>query len=86
VVVTWRALHHQNVLPLLGVTMTENRLVMVSEWMSNGNIREFTKENANVDRLGLVCFSYKLLIPPLVTDDRTTDVVERRHKGIDLYA
>ena len=55
-VVSWRALHHPNVLPLLGVTMDENRLVMVSEWMSNGNIREFTKADINVDRLGLVCF------------------------------
>ena len=61
-VVTWRALHHPNVLPLLGVTMDENRLVMVSEWMSNGNIREFTKANINVDRLRLVCFSFEFLI------------------------
>ena len=56
-VVTWRALHHPNVLLLLGVTMTENRLVMVSDWMGNGNIREFTEAEENVDRLGLVCFS-----------------------------
>lgn len=54
---TWKCLRHLNVLPLLGVTMIENRLVMVSEWMENGNIIEFVKANANVDRLGLVCFS-----------------------------
>jgi len=62
VVVTWRSLHHPNVVPLLGVTMTENRLVMVSEWMSNGNIREFTKAKINVDRLKLVRFSFEILI------------------------
>lgn len=55
----WKALHHPNVLPLLGVTMTEDRLVMVSEWMANGNINEFMKGDINADRLGLVCFSSK---------------------------
>ena len=50
----WKALHHPNVLPLLGVTMTEDRFVMVSEWMGNGNINEFVKENLDADRLGLV--------------------------------
>jgi len=52
--VVWKALHHPNVLPLLGVTMTEDRFVMVSEWMGNGNINEFVKENLDADRLGLV--------------------------------
>jgi len=52
--VVWKALHHPNVLPLLGVTMTEDRFVMVSEWMGNGNINEFVKENLDTDRLGLV--------------------------------
>ena len=54
---TWKCLLHLNVLPLLGVTMIENRLVMVSEWMENGNVIEFVKANDNVDRLGLVCSS-----------------------------
>jgi len=53
----WKCLRHLNVLPLLGVTMTENRLVMVSEWMANGNIIEFVKADANADGLGLVRFS-----------------------------
>ena len=52
--VTWWTLRHPNVLPLLGVTTTENRLVMVSEWMSMGNIVEFTRAGTDVDRLGLV--------------------------------
>ncbi|KAF9643681.1 kinase-like protein, partial [Thelephora ganbajun] len=42
-VVTWRTLHHPNVLPLIGVTMTKKRFIMVSEWMDKGNINEFLK-------------------------------------------
>ena len=40
---TWNALRHPNVLPLLGVTMTENLFVVVLEWMVKGNINEFVK-------------------------------------------
>ena len=58
---TWKALRHPNVLPLLGATMVENRFVMVSEWMVNGNVNQFVKADANVDRLGLVCLSFRLL-------------------------
>ena len=42
--------------------MFENRFVMVSEWMAQGNIVEFVKVNPNVDRLGLVCFPFEVLI------------------------
>ena len=56
----WRALRHPNILPLLGVTVAENQFVMVSEWMSNGNIMQFTKEYTNVDRLQLVRCSHKV--------------------------
>jgi len=59
----WKALRHPNVLPLLGVTMTGNRLAMVSEWMARGNINEFLKTDVNADRLGLVRFLFKVLIP-----------------------
>ena len=58
----WKILHHPNILPLLGATMSENRFVMVSEWMAQGNIKEFVKANPKVDRLGLVCFLFKILI------------------------
>ena len=40
--------------------MTEDQLVMVSEWMGNGNIVEFVKLNTKVDRLGLVRFLFKV--------------------------
>ena len=56
-VVTWNALRHPNVLPLLGVTMTENLFVVVSEWMAKGNINEFVKVNTKAERLELVRFS-----------------------------
>lgn len=54
----WGALHHPNVLPLLGVTMSENHLVMVSEWMVKGNVNEFVRADPNVDRLELVRSSF----------------------------
>ena len=61
-VVTWGALRHPNVLPLLGVTMTETLFAMVSEWMVKGDINEFVKSDANADRLRLVRFSLTVLI------------------------
>ena len=50
----WKGLRHQNLLPLLGVTMTENRLVIASEWMVKGNVRDFLEKDASADRLELV--------------------------------
>jgi serine/threonine protein kinase len=60
--VGWNSLRHPNVLPLLGVTATDNQLVMVSEWMANGNINEFVKAGINADRLELVRSSSKIPI------------------------
>ena len=54
----WGTLRHPNVLPLLGVTMSENRFVMVSEWMENGNVNKFMKGHTDVNRLGLVFSSF----------------------------
>ena len=53
-VVTWKALHHPNVLPLLGVTMGKRLFAMVSEWMVNGNIIEFVEAHRNANRFELV--------------------------------
>ena len=41
--------------------MTENRFVMVSEWMVKGNINGFVKADLNADRLKLVCFLFAVL-------------------------
>ena len=69
----WRALRHPNVLQLLGVTVTENRFVMVSEWMVRGSIDEFVKVDIEADRLKLVCFLfiYSKSLFFLVTNDQT---------------
>ena len=56
-VMGWKTLHHPNILPLLGATMSMNRLVMVSEWTVKGNINDFVKANPDADRLGLVCLA-----------------------------
>ena len=53
--------------------MTDSRFVMVSEWMAKGNINEFLKMDANADRLGLVRFTFKDFIFPVI-DNRTTNV------------
>ena len=86
-VVTLEALHHRNVLPLLGVMMAENpcQLVMASEWMKNGNINMFVRARLDVDRLKLVRFLFRVLIPP---DFEVFVIVAacRRQPGIDLYA
>lgn len=64
--------------------MSENQLVMVSEWMSNGNILQFTKADADADRLGLVGFSPAFI--PFIAYGRLIDVAQRRRKRVDLYA
>jgi serine/threonine protein kinase len=51
---TWNTLDHPNVLPLLGVMMDDEQFVMVSEWMSNGNINQFTQTHKEANRLKLV--------------------------------
>ena len=61
-VVGWKTLCHPNILPLLGATMSEDRFVMVSEWMMKGNINEFVRMDPSTDRLGLVCFTVKVII------------------------
>ena len=52
--VTWKHLQHPNVLTLLGVTVSEHRFAMVSEWMEDGNISEFVEKNKHVNRNELV--------------------------------
>jgi serine/threonine protein kinase len=52
--VFWKHLRHPNVLPLLGVTISERQFAMVSEWMEHGNINEFVEKDKNVNRAELV--------------------------------
>ena len=39
--------------------MTATHFAMVSEWMANGNIKDFAKAHPDEDRLGLVGFPLK---------------------------
>jgi len=61
--------------------MTNDRLVMVSEWMVNGNITEYLKMNPNVDRLELVrlFLFHPRSLSLAVIDNCAFTVVERRH-------
>jgi len=61
-VVMWKSLRHPRVLPLLGVTMIEDKFVMVSEWMENGNVNKFLRAHPDADRLKLVCFSFRVFL------------------------
>ena len=56
----WKALRHPNVLPLIGVMMSETKFAMISEWMVNGNINSFVKAHPDVDRLELVGDPFKI--------------------------
>ena len=53
----WKTLRHPNVLPLLGVVMSEDRFAMVSEWMANGDINQFVKAHEDLNRFKLVSYS-----------------------------
>lgn len=53
----WSFLQHPNVLPLIGVSMSENQFVMVSGWMKNGNISQFVEAYPETNRYKLVCMS-----------------------------
>ena len=53
---TWKTLQHPNILPLIGVTMSESQFAMISDWMVNGNINDFVKAHPGSDPLELVDF------------------------------
>jgi hypothetical protein len=63
----------------IGCDDDETRLVMVSEWMVNGNINEFVKANVGADRLELVCFLFRVLTLLVIDDGHMTVVAERGH-------
>ncbi|KAF9781369.1 kinase-like domain-containing protein [Thelephora terrestris] len=53
-IVIWRRLSHPNVLPVLGISPELSPLCIISEWMSDGNILEFTWAHPKVNRLRLL--------------------------------
>ena len=54
VAVLWKYSTHSNLVPFLGATTCPFQLV--SDWMSGGNLTEYTTNHPDVDRLGLVGF------------------------------
>ena len=45
--------------------MSETQFAMISDWMVNGNINDFVKAHPDVNRLALVGFSFRPLLPSL---------------------
>ena len=64
----WKSLQHPNVLPLIGVSMSESHFAMVSEWMENGSISDFLKKNPDANRLELVSLWSKISVCFGLTD------------------
>ncbi|KAF9648292.1 hypothetical protein BDM02DRAFT_3096756, partial [Thelephora ganbajun] len=53
-VVIWKRLSHPNVLPILGVSLELFPLCVITGWMIDGNIMDFTSKHPEVNRLRLV--------------------------------
>ena len=53
-VALWKRISHPNITPFLGVSETPGPLYMVSEWMPNGNVRQYIAKNPEASRLQLV--------------------------------
>jgi len=53
-IIIWRRLSHPNVLPVLGVSLELFPLCIITEWMVDGNIVDFTSEHPEVNPLRLV--------------------------------
>ncbi|CUA67407.1 Ephrin type-A receptor 7 [Rhizoctonia solani] len=49
----WSKLDHKNIHKLLGVTMFEGRLGMVSRWMENGTLQQYLKQHDSINRYSL---------------------------------
>lgn len=56
--VVWKHLVHPNIVPFKGLTLDPFQLV--SEWMPNGELRHYVKNNPDIDLLSLVGIFYRL--------------------------
>jgi len=63
--VVWKRLHHQHIVPLLGVTSPP--LQLISEWMPGGDLTEYIKKHPDTDGLNLVCFPPVTFGPALIS-------------------
>jgi len=57
-IIIWKHLSHANILPLLGVLISADLRCfrILTEWMPNGNVMQYTKLNPKENRLRLVSF------------------------------
>ena len=85
-VITWKALRHPNLLPLVGVIMTANTFAMVSGWMANGNINEFVTAHRAANRFELVSSPFNLPALSCIIDPHTISAVGGCCKGLDSHA
>ena len=59
----WKRISHPNIVPFLGVSEALAPLSMVSEWMSNGNVRDYVGKKPETSRLQLVCWPESVSCP-----------------------
>ena len=54
--VVWKHMVHQNVVPLLGITISQQpqQFQLISDWMSGGDLSKYIRKNPDADRHGLV--------------------------------
>ena len=65
--VLWKQFKHQNLLPLIGAKISPQTLMMISEWMEHGTVRDFLGACPEANRLKLVRFLSKALNGPALT-------------------
>ena len=53
----WVQLHHENVLPLIGMVTVDDMPALVSEWMANGTMNDYLMAHEDVSMLELVRYS-----------------------------
>ena len=70
-IVAWKYVSHANVLPFLGVSETLFAFCIISPWLSNGNIIEYTKRKQGVNRLQLVSYPCIIMDEPFETSSST---------------
>ena len=55
-VIGWKRLSHPNIFPLLGISVSTDpyHFLILSEWMSNGDVMQYARSNPEANRLRMV--------------------------------